>query len=172
MTRYLRHASSADLSAIMRIENETFGPDAWSHVTMFTEIDSEHNYYLVAEDPEARIIGYAGLFTPASAGTADVQTVAVTASHQGRGVGRNLMIKLLAEARVRHVEHVFLEVRTNNKPAITLYESLGFIEIDRRLRYYGDGGDAIVMSRQDPGAFYDLAESSTDANDMDDETKL
>jgi len=66
----------------------------------------------------------------------------VTARARRRGVGRALVQALCREpARV-----VFLEVRERNLPALGLYRSLGFTELDRRARYYPDTGeDAVVM---------------------------
>jgi ribosomal-protein-alanine N-acetyltransferase len=43
---------------------------------------------------------------------------------------------------------VFLEVRESNHPALALYGALGFVELDRRKRYYADTDeDAVVMQR-------------------------
>jgi ribosomal-protein-alanine N-acetyltransferase len=45
---------------------------------------------------------------------------------------------------------VFLEVRTDNEAAISLYESLGFANVGLRRRYYrASGADAYTM-RRDP----------------------
>jgi ribosomal-protein-alanine N-acetyltransferase len=45
---------------------------------------------------------------------------------------------------------VFLEVRTDNEPAITLYRGLGFVTVGVRKRYYrASGADAYTM-RRDP----------------------
>ncbi len=45
---------------------------------------------------------------------------------------------------------VFLEVRTDNAPAIELYESFGFVNVGLRKRYYrASGADAYTM-RRDP----------------------
>jgi [ribosomal protein S18]-alanine N-acetyltransferase len=63
-----------------------------------------------------------------------------------RGIGRALVRALLDEARVAAARVVLLEVRASNAPALALYAGLGFIELDRRPRYYADTGeDAVVM---------------------------
>ena len=46
---------------------------------------------------------------------------------------------------------VFLEVRTDNEPAIALYESTGFVTMGLRKRYYRvSGADAYTMRREAP----------------------
>jgi [ribosomal protein S18]-alanine N-acetyltransferase len=63
-----------------------------------------------------------------------------------RGIGRALVCALLDEAREFRARVVLLEVRASNVPALALYASLGFSELDRRPRYYSDTGeDAVVM---------------------------
>jgi ribosomal-protein-alanine N-acetyltransferase len=43
---------------------------------------------------------------------------------------------------------IFLEVRTDNVPAIALYESFGFVNVGLRRRYYrASGADAYTMKR-------------------------
>ena len=44
---------------------------------------------------------------------------------------------------------VYLEVRTDNVPAIALYESVGFVKMGVRKRYYRiSGADAYTMRRE------------------------
>jgi ribosomal-protein-alanine acetyltransferase len=146
----LRRATLDDLDAIMRLETSTFTSDAWSRGTMRAELGSRHGYYLVAEPapghPDAAIAGYAGLLAPLASGQADIQTLAVAPDARRRGLGRALMVALLAEARERRATEVFLEVRADNPSAQALYVSLGFEQIAVRPNYYQpDGVDAHIM---------------------------
>jgi ribosomal-protein-alanine acetyltransferase len=148
MTWQFRRATSADLDAVMAIETEVFGTDAWSRATVHGELASVHGYYLVAfppDDPQ-RIEAYAGLHAPRNEPQADIQTIAVAASARRHGLGRALMRQLIGEARERGAHEVFLEVRADNPTAKTLYDDLGFESIAVRPKYYQpDGVDAIVM---------------------------
>jgi ribosomal-protein-alanine acetyltransferase len=146
----LRRATPADLDAIMRLERATFEADAWPEDAMRRELESPHGYYLVAVDGEtdastAPLFGYAGLLAPTGSGQGDIQTIAVDPARRGAGLGRALMHALLAEARRRDAEHVFLEVRADNPVARGLYDSLGFAAIGVRPRYYRGGIDAVLM---------------------------
>ena len=62
--------------------------------------------------------------------------VCVRPKEQGRGLGQCLVEKLLEIAKEKHLQTIFLEVRASNKPAIHLYEKLGFNQIHVRKDYY------------------------------------
>jgi ribosomal-protein-alanine N-acetyltransferase len=148
MTFQMRRARSSDLEAIMAIETATFTSDAWSSEAMASDLASEHTHYLVAFPPDepARIVGYAGLLAPRGGTDGDIQTIAVSESARGQGLGRALMITMIDECRRRGVNELFLEVRADNPVARGLYDALGFAEIAVRPGYYQpDGVDAIVM---------------------------
>ena len=157
MSVLMRRAKVDDLDAIMRLERATFVDDAWSGEAMRRELEGPHGYYLLAvdeeaEDPERRLLGYAGMLAPAGSGQGDIQTIAVAPFTRGIGLGRGLMHALITQARRRHVAELFLEVRADNPIALTLYESLGFVEIGVRRRYYRGGVDAILMRLAVPAA--------------------
>lgn len=144
----IRHATPADLDAIMLLETSTFTTDAWSRGTMEAELAGPHGYYLAIDGdaPGAPLAGYAGLLAPAGSGQGDIQTIAVAPDARRRGLGRALMVELLDEARRRGADEVFLEVRADNPNAEALYLSLGFEQIATRPRYYQpDGVDANIM---------------------------
>lgn len=71
--------------------------------------------------------------------------VAVKAEARRRGIGRSLVLDLIAYARAHAAAKVLLEVRVSNVAAIRLYESLGFTEFNVRKAYYGDGEDGVEM---------------------------
>lgn len=73
--------------------------------------------------------------------------VAVAPSHRRRGVGRALVVELLARGRAEAIARVLLEVRASNAAALALYGSLGFVRFNLRAGYYADGEDAIEMER-------------------------
>lgn len=140
-----RIASTADLDAIMAIENASFPTDAWSAESMAAELASEHSHYLVEEDA-GEVIGYAGLRSIRGSADADIQTIALLDARRGKGRGRAMLRTLLTEASARGAREVFLEVRADNPGAEGLYASEGFEEIGRRPRYYQpDDVDAVVM---------------------------
>lgn len=66
----------------------------------------------------------------------EILNLGVTPGHRRGGVGRALVRSVLGELARRMVKVAFLEVRESNTAARRLYESLGFVAVGRRLRYY------------------------------------
>ncbi|KUP97891.1 ribosomal protein S18-alanine N-acetyltransferase [Thermobifida cellulosilytica] len=147
MTPVLRPMTVDDVDEVMKLERELFPTDAWTEGMLRDELAQPDRYYLVAQDPDGPIVGYAGLRAVPPEG--DVQTMAVAPDRWGRGIGGTLLAALLDEARRRGVGAVFLEVRSDNPRAQELYRRFGFVEIGMRPGYYV-GADAVVMRRLEP----------------------
>ncbi len=148
MSHQIRIATESDLDQIMQIEKACFGNDAWSKSNMKSELLAPHTTYVVAEEDNS-LIGYAGLSKLANSESADIQTIAVSDSHRGQGLGRALMESLLSYAREQGAKEVFLEVREDKPTPQNLYSSLGFVTIDRRENYYQPDGVAAIVMRLD-----------------------
>jgi len=142
-----------DVERCAELEQVLFpGDDPWSAEAFLSELASPHNHYGAARDRDGRLIGYAGL---ARLGTAidpesEVHTIGVDPAAHRRGIGGALLGELLRVAD-RWGGPVFLEVRTDNDPAIALYHREGFEIVGTRKRYYQpSGADAYTMRRPDP----------------------
>ena len=96
-----------------------------------------------------KIIGFA--VSRMAADEAEILSIAVAASHRGRGLSRDLLLTHLGHLAGRGVRTVFLEVEENNQPARRLYERAGFGIVGRRERYYQQPGgeqlNAVLMRR-------------------------
>jgi len=132
----------------MQIEKACFGNDAWSKSNMKSELVAPHTTYVVAEQGD-EVIGYAGLSKLASSTSSDIQTIAVSDSHRGSGIGRALMQSLLEVAKKQGAKDILLEVREDKPTPQALYGSLGFVAIDRRENYYQPDGVAAIVMRLD-----------------------
>jgi len=144
----------------MVLETGIFENDAWSSEMMARDVADPACYYLVAFPPDdpTRIQAYAGLLAPQGATEGDIQTIGVADDARGRGLGRVLMLRLIAEALARGARQVFLEVRADNPSAQGLYRSLGFDDLGVRRGYYQpDNVDAIVMRLDIPAPRATLA---------------
>jgi ribosomal-protein-alanine N-acetyltransferase len=82
------------------------------------------------------------------AGEAHILNICVAERMRGRGVGRQMLALLIERSRQAGMQDVFLEVRPSNLHAISLYQSVGFIEVGRRRGYYqalSGREDALVL---------------------------
>ncbi len=83
---------------------------------------------------------------------AEILTLAVDPGSRRLGHGRALLDKFERSARARGATEAFLEVATDNAPAIALYQRAGYRETAvRRAYYHGPDGtwqDACVMKRE------------------------
>ena len=135
-----------DITAIDKLERVLFPHDAWSTDQWWRELAQLHNHYFVTETAGV-LSGYAGLSV--SGGDADIQTIAVGELFQGQGIGRQLLAHVVALSVELKVTFIFLEVRDDNPAALSLYSSFGFKEISKRVNYYPDGTDALILRRDD-----------------------
>ncbi|WP_217131676.1 ribosomal protein S18-alanine N-acetyltransferase [Leucobacter chinensis] len=138
-----RDAKSDDATAIALLERELFGSTAWPEEVVREELEGPYRAYTVIEH-KGSIVAYGGVLSVG--GDGDVQTIAVTESYRGRGLGKQLLRRLLRDAVALGATRVFLEVRADNPVAITLYERSGFEHIGVRRGYYQpDNIDALIM---------------------------
>ena len=142
-----RPMTALDLVSAIAIEKEVYGKTAWSADQFKEEFAKapKSAQYLAAEF-EGQLIAYAGIFYVAD--VADIHTITVVTDHRRKGIGRELLKRLIDWARVKKAQAIMLEMRLGNDAARPLYESFGFIEISKRENYYGPGLTAVVMRKE------------------------
>jgi ribosomal-protein-alanine N-acetyltransferase len=131
------------LDEVLAIERASFTMP-WSRGAFLYEIEQNRVARChVVREGEA-VVGYVCLWEIAD--EIHVTNIAVHPAHRRRGIAREVLTGLLADARARDLRVVVLEVRPSNHQAIALYESFGFRVTGRRRGYYYDTGeDALVM---------------------------
>jgi ribosomal-protein-alanine N-acetyltransferase len=165
--------TTADLDQVLDIERASF-PYPWSARAFQAELASQYGIYRVAclvqrAVPSARlapvqarwpawlggrrparpgpgkgpILGYYGFQLVLDEG--HIMTIAVHPDYRRRGLGELLLLDLFGEAQRRGALRLTLEVRVSNLVAQELYRKYGFTEEGRRLRYYADGEDALIL---------------------------
>jgi tRNA threonylcarbamoyl adenosine modification protein YeaZ/ribosomal-protein-alanine acetyltransferase len=142
-----RVMTAFDLVVATAIEKEVYGKTAWSAAQFKEEFAKapKDAYYLAAE-AEGELIAYAGIFYVAD--VADVHTITVVEKYRRKGVGRELLKRLIDWVRVKKADAIMLEMRLGNDSARPLYEQYGFIEVSKRENYYGPGLTAVVMRKE------------------------
>jgi [ribosomal protein S18]-alanine N-acetyltransferase len=151
MTVTYNEVAPNDAARCAELEAQLFdGDDPWPAAAFLRELAAQHIHYVAARADD-ELIGYAGI---ARLGRKppyeyEIHTIGVDPAHQGQGVGREMLNRLLKFAAD---DTVYLEVRTDNAAAIAMYESAGFVNVGLRKRYYRvSGADAFTMQRPAQG---------------------
>ena len=131
------------LSQIAALEQECFS-QPWSEAALEEELYNPQASFIVADDGEGGVLGYAGLHVILDEGY--ITNVAVEEAARRHGVGSALM-DVYCRFGQAHLAFLTLEVRASNAPAIGLYEKMGFREVGRRKGYYSNPKeDALLMT--------------------------
>ncbi len=138
-------ATSEDVPRITQIEKECF-PNPWTEAMYREEIEKNKLATYVCALYEDQIIGFGGLWIIGNEG--HITNVAVSPKYKNGGIGYLIGKELMAESENRAGTELnfTLEVRESNKAALSLYKKLGFNNVGKRPKYYGDE-DAVIMWR-------------------------
>ena len=139
----IRPMREADLAQVQRIEGESYR-FPWTEGIFHDCL--RVGYTCIVAEIDFLLVGYGVL--SAGAGEAHLLNLCVAENVRCRGIGRRLLVDVLARAREAGASVVFLEARPTNVAAIRLYQALGFVQIGVRRGYYqavGGREDAIVL---------------------------
>jgi len=134
-----------DIDRVVAIEEES-NPVPWT-IKNFKDC-IEKGYYSLVLKEDNKVIGFAILSV--STEESHLLNIGLTSLKRGRGLGRELLEKMIMAAEVMGSKKIFLEVRISNIIAIDLYKASGFKEVGLRKKYYRlkEGReDAILMSK-------------------------
>ena len=105
--------------------------------------------YLVAQIAGATV-GFADYElipqSPESLPRCKLMGLAVLEEHRGKGIAKRLVERLLSEAKTAGCVKVFLLVAEDNKAAISLYNSLGFVSKGKTEKKIGET-HVLIMER-------------------------
>ena len=141
------------LPALAELERGCFGAAAWS----LQQLDAElHRTGLIcrviAGSKPTELCALALGWSVED--ESELLRIAVHPSYRRRGLGTILLTDFMDQAWLRGARTCFLDVRSDNHPAIGLYLDRGFHSIGSRKAYYSDGCDAQLMRAE-------LSESSS-----------
>lgn len=137
----IRRCTIEDIDEVYKIEQESFS-DPMKKETMArdTERDSYYCYGLFDGVLKA-FISFERVLDEGQ-----IISVATNPEYRRRGYAKKLFDEVKKLAKATETELFTLEVRSDNAPALALYESLGFKEVGRRKNYYSNPpSDAILM---------------------------
>lgn len=129
---------------VAALERECFSMP-WSETMLEDSLYDSNASFIVAEDEEGNILGYAGLHAVLDEGYID--NIAVEEAARRHGVASALLDVFCRFAEV-NLAFLTLEVRKSNAAAIALYEKHGFQMAGLRKGFYQrPREDAVIMTR-------------------------
>ena len=132
------------VSQVAALERECFSMP-WSETMLEDSLYDSNASFIVAEDEEGNILGYAGLHAVLDEGYID--NIAVEEAARRHGVASSLLDVFCRFAEV-NLAFLTLEVRKSNAAAIALYEKHGFQMAGLRKGFYQrPREDAVIMTR-------------------------
>ena len=140
---HCRMAQPDDLDIIFKIEKEIF-KEPWTKKSIHDELNKSKNKLNIIAEIDRKIIGY--FFSHFFGNEAHILNLVIDIPFQHKGNGKVFLNKIINQ--YLKDANVFLEVKRTNFPAINLYLSFGFKEINIRKQYYSDGEDAIEMVKK------------------------
>lgn len=142
----LRPMHGPDLPTVYQLERQC-QQAPWPHWYFRSLLRKGASCWVLEHDGE--IVGF-GIVTMVRR-WAHIMNMCVAPLHRHCGMGRRILIHLLAVSKQRHASHAWLEVRPTNHPALLLYRKQGFRKKHIRKDYYRTfrgRENAIVMSRR------------------------
>ncbi|MBI5943351.1 MAG: GNAT family N-acetyltransferase [Chloroflexi bacterium] len=136
-------ASLLDLNALRKLEQESFGKDAWPLLDLVAVLTFAEVIRLKAVE-DSQMIGFVAGDPHPRDGWGWISTIAVDPRFRRRGIGLALLHACESKLGVAQSR---LTVRISNQAAITMYEKDGYKTMDVWKTYYNDGEDGIVMEK-------------------------
>lgn len=143
---HIRHATAADIAAMMRLVSHSATAAQWSREQFERAFSgtSPRRVALVVEEA----VGVQGfLVAKEVAGEWEIENIAIAGPARRRGLGTRLLGAFLDDARALGESAVFLEVRESNQAARLLYEKWAFVESGRRPSYYSQPQEDAIVYR-------------------------
>lgn len=131
-----------NLDELHKLEQDCFR-SPWTRGMLTAELTSPLAV-AVYEYVEEELAAFA--FGRVAADEAELFQIGTRSDLRGRGIAKRLLGRFHEEARKKGAAVCFLEVRTKNAAAISLYEKAGYERVSVRENYYPDD-DALVMRK-------------------------
>ena len=137
------------VGCVAALESRIMGSDAWNESLVADEIPRRDRTWWAAYASEGKpgevgtLVGYAGGWVVD--GDVQILKVGTDPAWRRRGIARELLAHVAADARNLGAQTVSLEVRVGNEGAQALYQALGLAPVGTRPRYYSDREDALIM---------------------------
>lgn len=140
----IRSTQKTDLPVIAKIEKQFLS--SWPLSSLDDELSRPLGSMFTLEN-NGDVVGWAACLVVA--GEAELLKIAVDTSYQRQGLGEYLLQNICILLKEKGAGKIFLEVRSQNIPALALYEKCDFTQIGMRKNYYSQPSDnALIFAKE------------------------
>lgn len=136
-----------DMVYIARLENFCFGEDKFGpyHLS-YLNFNQKRSILSIIKDATDLRVGYFSLIKFNN--NFIIYSLAVDPVVRKMGIATKIMETIEKIVLLKKGVNISLAVNINNKPAILLYEKLGYKKYRTKENYYKDGSSAILMKKE------------------------
>lgn len=142
----IRDMEPGDVDALAAIEQDCFAAgyaEKMMTAEDFAEIPDDRHAALFCAIEDGQIAGYAFLLL--EDGAANFDSLAVSPSHQGKGVGEKLFRHVERYCEDNTISRLNLEIKETNYALLKRYHGYGYKCFEVESGFYADGWGAIRM---------------------------
>jgi len=145
MNYLIREMVQEDIEAIVAGEEKVFG-ESLGYDMLYSElVMNPFAFYFVLEIDD-EVHGYIGVWIDED--HSEIINFYIDAEYQSMGFGSMLLEFVIELCTISKVPNISLEVRESNEKAIKLYNKYGFVYSHKRVHYYKNGEDALVLIKE------------------------
>lgn len=143
----IRPAGESDIPALIALEQASFDTDRLSKRRIRHWVQTGNRIFLVLLIDKT-VAGYCLILLHKGTRLARLYSIAIAGSARGKGLGKRLLTEAEELATDQGRLYMRLEVARNNRRAIRLYESMGYMIFGEKQDYYEDHQDALRMQKR------------------------
>lgn len=136
-------ATWRDLNGLRHLEQICFPQDAWPLWDLIGVLTFS-NVFRIKATAKGQMVGFIAADLHRSENLAWIATVGVLPEYRRQGIGSALLVTVEEQIGVSSIR---LSVRVSNRPALNLYDRLGYHRYGTWPHYYADGEDALVLEK-------------------------
>lgn len=136
-------ATWRDLNGLRHLEQICFPQDAWPLWDLIGVLTFS-NVFRIKATANGQMVGFIAADLHRSENLAWIATVGVLPEYRRQGIGSALLVAVEEQIGVSSIR---LSVRVSNRPALNLYDRLGYHRYGTWPHYYADGEDALVLEK-------------------------
>ena len=132
-----------DVEIVVRLEKQA--PSPWGRSLIKDELNCNHSFTQVAVAADEVVGWCCSRYVKEEA---ELLKISVAESWRRRSVAKFMLAALEKQLRNVAVLTLYLEVRSENLPALCFYRQVGFTVTGRRINYYSQPRDDAVILRK------------------------